>query len=222
MGTKKTNTNEAEAQTQQLFQEEQPTEVRQTNFRERVVALQNELKAPKSRYNSFAKYSYRSCEDILEAVKPLTLKYGLLLNICDEVVVVGERYYIKATAVLLDCFSQEAIFSTAFAREDENKKGYDQSQLSGSCSSYCRKYCLNALLLCDDQKDSDTDEYAKQNGKATADKKTYLDIIAEITNLDESRKVWAEIKSNFPDTTAEYSELRDALAIKNRELKQMI
>lgn len=218
MSTKKTT--DVQAQSQPLFQEvEQQTDVRQPNFRERVIALQNELKAPKSRYNSFAKYAYRSCEDILEAVKPLCHKYGLLLNICDDLVMVGERYYIKATATLRDCLSDESISSTAFAREDENKKGYDQSQLSGSCSSYCRKYCLNALLLCDDQKDSDTDEYARQNGKASADVKTYLDIIAEITNLDESKKVWAEIKSNFPDTSAEFVELRDALAKKNREIR---
>lgn len=132
-------------------------------FNQRVVALQAELRAPKNQRNNFGKYNYRSCEDILEAVKPLLHKYGLVLNITDDIVQRGERFYVKATATLMDAHTESIktiLSSSAYAREEEEKKGMDSSQLTGSTSSYARKYALNGLLLIDDAKDADTEEQA--------------------------------------------------------------
>ena len=132
--------------------------------------IQGELKAPKGQYNKFGGYKYRSCEDILEAVKPLLIKYNATLTVTDEIVLIGDRYYIKATARLFDAegnTENDFITNTAYARESENKKGQDDSQITGTASSYARKYALNGLFLIDDTKDADTDEYHNQtnNGK---------------------------------------------------------
>jgi len=123
-------------------------------FQLKVMAVQTELKAPKGQYNSFGKYKYRSCEDILEGVKPLLKEYKLVLLINDEIVQIGERYYVKATAQITD--GVETISATAYAREPEIKKGMDESQITGATSSYARKYALNGLLAIDDSKDADT------------------------------------------------------------------
>ena len=123
---------------------------------EKLERIQQELKAPKGQYNDFGKYSYRSCEDIFEAVKLLLLKYGVVLQTTDELVQIGERYYIKATAILTDVDGNQQITNTAYAREEETKKGMDGSQITGASSSYARKYALNGLFLIDDTKDSDT------------------------------------------------------------------
>lgn len=125
--------------------------------------IQQELKAPKGQYNNFGKYKYRSAEDILEAVKPLLGKYGAQLTLTDEIIEVGGRIYVKATAKLTD--GKEEAVTTAFAREPAEKKGMDESQITGTASSYARKYALNGLFLIDDTKDADTDEYSKQQGK---------------------------------------------------------
>lgn len=116
--------------------------------------IQKELKAPKSQYNSFGKYNYRSCEDIVEAVKPLLAKQGMSLIITDEVVLVGDRFYIKATAKV--CDDLEEVSATAYAREPLEKKGMDESQITGTASSYARKYALNGLFAIDDTKDADS------------------------------------------------------------------
>lgn len=126
---------------------------------EKVVRVQSELKAPKGQYNSFGKYNYRSCEDIVEAVKPILKQYGIVLNLSDELVLIGDRYYIKAVAGLTD--GTDVIQSTAYAREPQELKGMTDSQISGTASSYARKYALNGLLAIDDTKDPDTDEFAK-------------------------------------------------------------
>ena len=133
---------------------------------EKLLAVQAELKAPKEQYNNFGKYTYRSCEDILEAVKPLLAKNKATLRIADEIMLIGERFYIKATATFADIETGEAVTNTAFAREDETKKGMDGSQITGTASSYARKYCLNGLFLIDDTKDADTDEYKIQQDEA--------------------------------------------------------
>ena len=133
-----------------------------------LLQIQSELKAPKGQYNSFGKYKYRSCEDILEAVKPLCVKYGVILTLSDEIVQVGERYYIRATAKLQKEGCTD-ISVTAYAREALDKKGMDDSQITGTASSYARKYALNGLFCIDDTKDADTDEYAK-TGKKDAKK----------------------------------------------------
>ena len=121
--------------------------------------IQQELKAPKNLYNSFGKYSYRNAEGILEAVKPLL--NGLALVINDEPVLIGDRFYIKATVTLTD--GKESVSAVAYAREDEQKKGMDGCQITGACSSYARKYALNALLMIDDSKDSDDDSLSPKN-----------------------------------------------------------
>lgn len=129
---------------------------------EKLMKVQAELKAPKGQYNSFGKYKYRSCEDILEAVKPLNAKHGVVLTVGDEVVEISNRFYVKATASLIDIESGEKVTNTALAREDDAKKGMDGSQITGTASSYARKYCLNGLYCIDDTKDADTDEYRAQ------------------------------------------------------------
>lgn len=127
---------------------------------EKLLAVQAELKAPKGQYNSFGKYKYRSCEDILEAVKPLLKKHEASITISDELVQIGNRIYVKATATFwnADGTGGVNIENTAFAREPDTKKGMDDSQVTGTASSYARKYALNGLLLIDDTKDADTDE----------------------------------------------------------------
>lgn len=129
----------------------------------KLIDIQSKLKAPKGQYNSFGKYNYRSSEDILEAVKPLNAERGLLLTLSDKPVPSGDRVYIEATATLSD--GKESITVTAYAREQETKKGMDHSQITGAASSYARKYALNGLYLIDDTKDADTNEYINQNNQ---------------------------------------------------------
>lgn len=138
---------------------------------EKLSKVQSELKAPKGQYNSFGKYKYRSCEDILEAVKPLNAKHGVVLTVGDEVVEISNRFYVKATAVFVDIESGEKIINTALAREDDAKKGMDGSQITGTASSYARKYCLNGLYCIDDTKDADTDEYRHQQERKPQESK---------------------------------------------------
>lgn len=130
----------------------------------KLVEVQSKLKAPKGQFNKFGNYAYRNCEDILEALKPLLNEVKALVNISDEVVLVGERYYIKATVKFIDAETGEIVEASAMAREEENKKGMDASQLTGSTSSYARKYALNGLFAIDDTKDSDTtNTHGKEN-----------------------------------------------------------
>jgi hypothetical protein len=130
----------------------------------KLQEIQFKLKAPKGQFNNFGKYKYRSCEDILEAVKPILKEAGCILTLSDEMVLIGDRYYIKATARLVG--EDTDVTTTAYARESENKSGMDASQITGTASSYARKYALNGLFCIDDTKDADTDEYTKQNNKA--------------------------------------------------------
>lgn len=147
---------------------------------EKLMNIQLELKAPKSQYNSFGNYSYRSCEDILTAVKPLLEKHNAVLVIDDNITQLGDRYYVQATATLVDIEAdkkivndQSSISVSAFAREDESKKGMDLAQITGSVSSYARKYALNGLFCIDDAKDSDfTNKHGKGEGNNTSSKPT--------------------------------------------------
>lgn len=132
----------------------------QVVLNQKVGDIQHKLKAPKGQYNSFGKYNYRSCEDILEGVKPLLKEHNLALLIDDEIVQIGERYYVKATARITD--GREIVSATAYAREPDTKKGMDESQITGATSSYARKYALNALLCIDDTKDADTMDNSKK------------------------------------------------------------
>lgn len=137
-------------------------------FTERVIAVQSQLKAPKNQRNNFGGYNYRNCEDILEAVKPLLKAEGLYLTITDDIVVLGDRFYVKATATLTD--GERSLSNQAFAREEATKKGMDSSQVTGAASSYARKYALNGLFAIDDTKDADSMDNTKvaDNGKAKA------------------------------------------------------
>lgn len=125
------------------------------NLIKSLCAIQSELKAPKSQFNSFGKYKYRNCEDILEAVKPLLKREGMIMTISDQVIEDNGRFYIQAEVVLYDK-EGESISVTAWAREEENKKGMDGSQVTGASSSYARKYALNGMFLIDDTKDADS------------------------------------------------------------------
>lgn len=131
---------------------------------EKLLAIQTKLKAPKGQYNKFGNFNYRSAEDILEAVKPLNAEQGVLLTITDEIKEVGGRIYVVATATVSD--GTDTLQVSAFAREPENKKGMDESQITGATSSYARKYALNGLYAIDDNKDADTDEHKQQQENA--------------------------------------------------------
>lgn len=169
-----------------------------------LVAIQSELKAPKNQYNSFGKYNYRSAEDILEAVKPLLNKHNATLYLSDEIITVADRVYLKTTATFED---EEGITiqTSACAREPQDKKGMDDSQITGTASSYARKYCLNGLFLIDDTKDADTDEYKKQTtAKAPAqDGPSFDEIRAKLKTLDNNFKVNQYAKDIAPYFTSE-------------------
>lgn len=139
------------------------------NAYEKLQHVQSGLKAPKNQYNKFGNYYYRNCEDIQEAAKPLLQEVKAALVVGDELVLIGERYYIKATARFVDCESGEMVENTAYAREEQDKKGMDVSQVTGSTSSYARKYALNGLFCIDDVKDADNqDSNCAKAGKGSA------------------------------------------------------
>ena len=144
---------------------------------EALIKVQGSLKAPKDQTNTFGKYNYRSCEGILEAVKPLLKENALALHLSDAVEVIGDRVYIKATATITDGKEKREV--TAYAREPVAKKGMDESQITGMASSYARKYALNGLLCIDDTKDADTNELATQQ------KNTPVDAIATNVNVSQ-------------------------------------
>lgn len=159
------------------------------SFAERVVIVQKELKAPKGQYNSFGKYRYRSAEDILNSVKPLLAVNDLILTLSDELIALGSRIYVKATATLQDCNTANAISVDAYAREDEVKKGMDGSQITGAASSYARKYALNGLFLIDDTKDADAiyDGTHEANNNRLQEA---LNLIAQANNRETLNKIW--------------------------------
>jgi hypothetical protein len=171
-------------------------------IRESLFNIQQELKAPKSQRNDFGNFSYRSCEDILEAVKPLLKANNCVLTISDELVNIGERYYIKATATLSSVEEMGVISNSAYAREPAEKEGADLSQITGACSSYARKYALNGLFCIDDQKDADITNNGKKDAKATKTqikrlKELYTDIPAmldyyKLEKLEDMAKETAE------------------------------
>lgn len=183
----------------------------------KLMEVQGKLKAPKSCFNKFGNYAYRNCEDILEALKPLLNEVKAIVNISDDVVMVGDRYYIKATVKFIDAETGDIIETNAMAREEENKKGMDASQLTGSTSSYARKYALNGLFAIDDTKDSDTtNTHNKDNVTTLSDaqlKRMYA--IGSKAGYSNS-KVDAMIKQKYNKeaknmTKAEYENVVDGL-----------
>lgn len=157
-----------------------------------LIKIQSELKAPKGQYNNFGKYKYRSCEDILESVKPLLQKYECTLLLSDDLQMIGDRYYIKATATLLNKDGLQ-VATTAYAREEEHKKGMDGSQITGASSSYARKYALNGLFCIDDTKDSDT---TNNTTKATQSDELNIEAaikeITKATTAKELMQIWVK------------------------------
>jgi hypothetical protein len=135
---------------------------------ERLPLTQTELKAPKGQRNTFGNYDYRSAEDILEAVKPVLSENELVLTLEDEIVLIGDRYYVKATARIVDDAKTGSVWISAYAREAEDKKGMNSAQITGATSSYARKYALNGLFAIDDSKDADSDEHCKHSETRTS------------------------------------------------------
>jgi len=147
------------------------------SLHDKLVAIQSDLKAPKGQTNSFGKYKYRSCEDILEALKPLLKEQGCTLTLTDEVVMIGTRFYVKATATIScgekhDSMTYPNESVSAFAREEEMKKGMDGAQITGASSSYARKYALNGLFCIDDTKDADSMDNRKPDKPFAINEKT--------------------------------------------------
>lgn len=160
-------------------------------LQQKLIEIQAELKAPKSQFNKFGGYNYRNCEDILEAVKPLCAKHEIVPLLSDEIVMIGDRFYIKATAKVTD--GKDEIATTAFARESKDKKGMDESQITGSASSYARKYALNGLFCIDDTKDADfmdnSQNSKQQQPKPQPAKETHVKGYDEFVALQKSKKV---------------------------------
>jgi hypothetical protein len=160
---------------------------------QKLIAIQTELKAPKSQFNKFGGYNYRNCEDILEAVKPLCAKHDVVPLLSDEIVMIGERYYVKGIAKITD--GKDEIVTTAFARESVDKKGMDESQITGSASSYARKYALNGLFCIDDTKDADFMDNSQNKkpvstpAQTTKPKETHVKGYDEFVALQKSKKV---------------------------------
>lgn len=174
---------------------------------ENLTKIQTELKAPKNQYNKFGGYNYRSAEDILEAVKPLLLKYGAELTICDEICEIGGRIYVKAVCKYRE--GNDGVTVNAYAREPENKKGMDDSQITGTASSYARKYALNGLFLIDDTKDADTNAYYEQtrNNPPPAQKKTIGD--------RSTKEQWEEIDRLIEQTKTDRAKMLGYYKVKD-------
>lgn len=203
--------------------------------------IQTKLNAPKDKFNKFGNYAYRSAEGILEALKPLLKETKCTLTITDDIELIGDRIYVKATAMLTN-EAGDHVSTVAYAREEESKKGMDSAQVTGATSSYARKYALNGLFCIDDNKDPDTEEYANQQKSVPANTKTtqptsqqephkddeekmkkILQRIPGILNLDESQMIWNEILKQFPDKESPYfKKLKTELGKKNAVLRQNV
>ena len=186
-----------------------------------LMAVQAELKAPKGQHNSFGKYDYRSAEDIIEAVKPLLKENGLFLTMSDDIVQIGDRYYVKATVSVTDIVTGEAVQTSALAREAAQKKGMDESQVTGTASSYARKYALNGLFAIDDTKDADTDQYKQQtSGAGRAQKATP---VTASQNEDAMNKAKRQLKAEVDRIGCTWDEVRaiSGLKLGKTETKEM-
>ncbi|KRO22331.1 ERF family protein [Lactococcus lactis] len=187
------------------------------NITQKLIKVQSELKAPKGQKNTFGNYNYRSAEDILEAVKPLLSEQGLLMTITDIVEQIGERYYIQAKVILTD--GEDTVEVTGYARESLNKKGMDDSQITGTASSYARKYAMNGLFLIDDTKDSDSNENRteRENRAKKADVEAEREKQAKIAKLNtqfENGLKAAKEKGAPMELLTEWNKLQKVQAIK--------
>jgi len=196
-------------------------------FYARLATIQHTLNAPKGQYNNFGKYHYRSCEDILEGVKPLL--DGLFLSISDEIVLIGDRYYVKSTATITD--GETSHSATAMAREALDKKGMDEAQITGATSSYARKYCLNGLFGIDDSKDADSNEHKQQQSNAKPQQQQQKTkpapdaALAAFTEAAMKKATLEELKQAFAkawqmlDGTPEQAKAKEVYEIRKSELE---
>ena len=187
------------------------------NITQKLIKVQSELKAPKGQKNTFGNYNYRSAEDILEAVKPLLSEQGLLMTITDIIEQIGERYYIQAKVILTD--GEDTVEVTGYARESLNKKGMDDSQITGTASSYARKYAMNGLFLIDDTNDSDSNENRteRENRAKKADVEAEREKQAKIAKLNAQyeRALKAANDNEAPmDLLTKWNKLPKAAALK--------
>lgn len=204
-----------------------------TELHKKLWTIQQTLNAPKNQRNNFGGYNYRSAEDILEAVKPLL--QNITLTVSDEIVLIGNRYYVKATATLSD--GEDEIAVTAYAREEESKKGMDCSQLTGATSSYARKYALNGLFCIDDAKDPDTDAYAKQTNQQPRQQKNppkqqqqkappnpdevlarFCDAAAKAPDANKLREIFGKCWKLLPKDSEQQQKAKDVYDIRLKEL----
>ncbi|AUR95823.1 ERF superfamily protein [Vibrio phage 1.213.O._10N.222.54.F10] len=179
-----------------------------SNFYSSLIKVQATLNAPKGQFNSFGKYNYRSCEDIMGAVKPLLAEHGLVQFVSDEIVLIGDRYYVKATVTVTNGTDSHSV--SALARESLTKKGMDDAQVTGSTSSYARKYALNGMYNIDDSKDADTNEFRQQatNNAQNHVKTVAIDfdkILSEFTNRASSANEQS-LKAAFGDAWKKLSQ----------------
>ncbi|NVF41887.1 ERF family protein [Escherichia coli] len=201
----------------------------------KLWTIQQTLNAPKNQRNNFGGYNYRSAEDILEAVKPLLQNVTLMVS--DEIVLIGDRYYVKATATLSD--GEDSISATAFAREEKEQKGMTAGQLTGATSSYARKYALNGLFCIDDAKDLDTDAYAKQTGQQPRQQKNppkqqpqqqkappnpdevlarFCDAAAKAPDANKLREIFGKCWKLLPKDSEQQQKAKDVYDIRLKEL----
>ncbi|ENW9067152.1 ERF family protein [Escherichia coli] len=206
-----------------------------TELHKKLWTIQQTLNAPKGQYNKFGGYSFRSAEDILEAVKPLLQNVTLMVS--DEIVLIGDRYYVKATATLSD--GEDSISATAFAREEKEQKGMTAGQLTGATSSYARKYALNGLFCIDDAKDLDTDAYAKQTGQQPRQQKNppkqqpqqqkappnpdevlarFCDAAAKAPDANKLREIFGKCWKLLPKDSEQQQKAKDVYDIRLKEL----
>jgi hypothetical protein len=183
-----------------------------------LITIQSKLKAPKGQYNNFGKYKYRSCEDILEAIKPLLKETECVLTITDDIVLVGDRFYVKATVTLKNN-NGETVTTSAFAREEETKKGMDGSQVTGASSSYARKYALNGMFCIDDTKDSDSTNKGDESrnddsNEELAFKRMAMSDISKAKDINSLMAVWENYQALQKD-----KEFVQAMTAKKTALK---
>ena len=186
------------------------------DIHKKLQRIQAELKVPKSKYSEYGGYSYRSLEDIYEAVKPLLDREGLILAVNDEIIMLGNRFYIKATAILKDIESEGSFCTTAYAREEESKPKMDAAQVTGSTSSYARKYALNSLFLLDDSKDADTDEYKSNETVSEKEARNLCSLMRKKGMTEQEITEWGNnmgLKSFYEITRRQYAETLKVLGL---------
>jgi hypothetical protein len=175
------------------------------SFFKKFLKIQIKLKAPKGQLNQFGNYRYRSCEDILEAAKPLLAEQGLVITLSDEIIHIGERYYVRATAKISD--GEKEILVSALAREEENKKGMDGAQITGAASSYARKYALNGLFAIDDTKDADTKDNSVEEPTKLLSEKQKETIYDLYSALEITPENWQKaLKAYSVDSVEKFTE----------------